>query len=323
MDVKNGKADGKGVPAEKKARKGPKVVGAIILIVVAVAGLCYGGLWLIDSIAYVGTDDAAIDGRQVKLSSKMLGRISEIKAEEGDKVKSAQVLVVLEDKDLRAQEAQAVASRNYAKENLALAKVNLDKCEEDFGRTKNLFEAEAATKESYDHAQRALETAEAQYTLAQASVETSSAQLGVIEAQLLNVRIDTPIDGTVEKISLNPGDLAQPGQTILSVNNLDSVWVTANFEETKIGRIHVGSPVRITVDAYSGRVFQGRVDMIRAGIVPSAFQIGDFTKTTQRVPVKIIFQSLPDDAALLPGMSVEVKVRTTNEIPDFARDWHF
>jgi len=173
--------------------------------------------------------------------------------------------------------------------------------------------------ENFDHAQKALDVSKAQYTLAQASVDTSAAQLGVLEAQLLNVSISTPIDGTVEKVSLNPGDLAQPGQTILSVNNLGSVWVIANFEETKIGRIRVGAPVKITVDAYGGRVFEGKVEMIRAGIVPSAFQIGEFTKTTQRVPVRISFRSLPEAAALLPGMSVEVKVRTTAALPGFAQ----
>ncbi len=313
-EAKKAPADGK-APADKKVRKGPKVLGTVILLVVAAAAVCYGAVWWAGTVSYVETDDAAIDGRQVKLSSKMLGRINEIRAEEGDKVQAGQVLAVLDDKDLRAQEAQALASLNYAKENLALAEVNLGKAEDDYGRSKELFSASAATKESFDHAQKALDVAKAQGTLAQASVETSSAQLGVIEAQLLNVRVSTPIDGTVEKVSLNPGDLAQPGQAILSVNKLDSVWIIANFEETKIGRIRAGAPVQITVDAYKGRDFRGRVDMIRAGIVPSAFQIGEFTKTTQRVPVKISFQALPEGAILLPGMSVEVKVSTGIELP--------
>ncbi|MGA2477212.1 MAG: HlyD family secretion protein [Spirochaetia bacterium] len=305
-------------PAKKKIRKGPRVVGLIILVVVVIAGACYGGLWWIDSAAYVSTDDAAIDGRQVKLSPKMLGRIGTVLVTEGEKVKAGQLVALLEDKDLRAQEAQAAASLTYAKENLALAKVTLDKSQEDFDRTNKLYAAAAATRESFEHAKSALQTAKAQYTLAEASVDTSTAQLGVIEAQVLNVKITTPIDGTVEKVTLNAGDLVQPGQTILSVNNLDAIWVIANFEETKIGRIRVGAPVKINVDAYNGRPLVGTVDMIRAGIVPSAFQIGDFTKTTQRVPVKITFSSPLDALTMLPGMSVEVKVRTPAKLPEFA-----
>ena len=292
---------GKNAPSDTKIRKSPKVLGTVVLILVAAAALIVGSVWWVNSIAFVGTDDAAIDGRQFKLSSKMLGRISEINTREGDKVESGQVLAVLDDKDLRAQETQALASLNYARENLALAKVNLDKSVEDYDRVKSLYAGSAATKEAFDHSHKALDTARAQYTLTQASVETASAQLGVIEAQLLNARVSTPIAGTVEKISLFPGDLAQPGQTILSINNLDSLWVTANLEETKIGRIQAGSPVLITVDAYGKQVFQGRVELIRAGIVPSAFQIGEFTKTTQRVPLRIAFVTRPEGVGTSAG----------------------
>jgi RND family efflux transporter MFP subunit len=314
-DGRKGRAGATGT----KSRKGPRVVGVIVLVVVALAALIFGANWWINSVAYVGTDDAAIDGRQFKLSSRMLGRIREVRAAEGGKVQSGQVLVVLDDSDLKAQEAQAQASLRYASTNLAVSKVSQDRSAEDFERTRSLFAANATTRETLDHAQKTLEAATAQYRLAQASVDTATAQLGVIETQLLNVRISTPIGGTVEKISLNPGDLVQPGQTILSINDLESVWVTANFEETKIGRIRSGAPVQITVDAYPGRVFEGTVDMIRAGIVPSAFQIGEFTKTTQRVPVRIGFGSLQGNEVFLPGMSVEVKVRTTAELPQFVQ----
>ena len=310
--------NGKGGPG-KKARKGPRIVGTVILVVVILAGVIYGAGWWIDSAAYVGTDDAAIDGRQVKLSSKMLGRIRTVTAAEGEKVRAGQVLITLDDADLRAQEGQALASLAYARSNLTVARVAMDRSAEDFERARNLFSAQATTKENLDHAQRGLEAATAQYNLAQAAVDTSTAQLGGIETQLSNVRISTPIDGTVEKITLNPGDLAQPGQAILSVNNLESVWVIANFEETKIGRIRPGAPVVVSVDAYPGRPFDGTVDMIRAGIVPSAFQIGDFTKTTQRVPVRISLHSLQEGDILLPGMSVEVKVRTAAQMPAFFR----
>lgn len=324
----NGKPGGRGTTGgpttrggagRPKIRRGPRVVGVVILVVAALVGVVYGVTWWIDTVTWVGTDDAAIDGRQAKLSSKMMGRIRAIEAAEGEKVKAGQVLVVLDDSDLRAQEAQAQASLRYARTNLDVAKVNQDRSAEDFDRIKSLFAASATTRENLDHAQKALEAASAQYSLAQASVDTATAQLGVIETQLLNVRIASPIDGTVEKISLYPGDLAQPGQAILSVNNLTSVWVTANIEETKIGRIRAGAPVKISVDAYPGRLFDGTVEMIRAGIVPAAFQIGEFTKTTQRVPVRIGFRSLQGDEVLVPGMSVVVKVRTTAELPPFVQ----
>lgn len=303
--------------AKKEIRKGPKIVGTIILIVLVIVGLCAGTVWGIDAIKYVSTDDAAIDGQQIKLSSKMLGRVSAITVIEGQHVESGDVLVTLDATDLRAQQTQAETSLAYARQNLALAKINLDKTRDDSVRTQNLFKNAAATRESYNHAKSAFDSAQAQLTLAQAQVDTSVAQLGVIKAQLLNTSLSTPISGTVDKITLVVGDVAQPGQTILSVNNLDDIWVVANLEETKIGRIQSGARVKMTVDAHGSRAFEGKVEMIRSGIVPPSFQIGEFTKTTQRIPVKIRFVNPSPGTLLLPGMSVEVKIRTTSPLPAF------
>ncbi len=309
-DDNHGAAAKEATSTKKKARKGPALIGAIILIVLIAAGLVVGTLWLIDTVTFVSTDDASIDGNHVNVSAKMLGRIHGITAVEGAKVQAGQVLVTLEDGDLRAQETQASAALNYAKQNAVLAKINLDKTQDDYQRVHYLFNTGSTTKEQYDHAGKALESANAQYTIAQAQVETANAQLGVIETQLLNTRISAPISGVVAKKFFMQGDVVQPGQTIVSVSDLDNVWVTANFEETKIGRIRVDAPVEIAVDAFRDRQFRGRVAMIGAAIVAPPFSIGEFTKTTQRVPVKIVFDAIPGSVTLLPGMSVEVKVRT-------------
>jgi len=293
---------------KKKGRRAPIVVGGLILLVLLGVGITFGTFSLIDAINYVSTDDAAINGNQVNVSAKMLGRIKSVMVEEGTKVEAGQLLVLLDDVDLRAQEAQAASSLNYARENLVLARINLDKTRDDFNRTNTLFKDGATTREQYDHAARALETANAQYSIAQAQVDTANAQLGVIEAQLLNTRITAPIAGTIAKKPLMPGELVQPGQTMFAINDLTNIWVTANFEETKIGRIRVGAPVKVTVDAYSSYPFQGRVLQISAAILPPPFSIGEFTKTTQRIPVKIQLEGHPAEMVLLPGMSVEVKI---------------
>ncbi len=304
--------------AEKKEiRKGPKIVGTVILILVSIAALCIGAWWGVNAIAFISTDDASIDGKQIKVSARILGRIKGIAVTEGQLVKEGETLVTLDATDLRAQEVQSNASLAYARQNLALVKISLDRAGEDASRIQKLFTSGATTREALDHSKNALESASAQFSLAQAQVETSVAQLGVIRAQLLNTALTAPISGTVDKITLVAGDVVQPGQAILSVNNLDSVWVNANLEETKISRIAPGASVRITIDAYPNRLFRGKVDMVRSGIVAPAFQIGEFTKTTQRIPVKIVFSDSVEGVKLLPGMSVEVKVRTTNYLPSF------
>ncbi len=292
-----------------KGRKAPVMIGAIVLGVLALAVVTVGAYLIIDAVTFVGTDDAAIDGEHVNISAKMLGRIKSLPVSEGDTVSPGQVLVLLDDADLKAQEAQAAASLEYAKQNQVLARIELTRAQDDFRRIKGLYNAGATTREQYLHASQSADTARVRLSLAQAQVDTATAQLGVIETQLLNTRITAPVSGTIAKRSFSVGDVVQPGQTIFTLNNLANIWVTANFEETKISRIKVGAPVEINVDAYSGYPFKGTVSRVGAGILPPPFSIGEFTKTTQRVPVRIEFNEIPAAKRLLPGMSVEVKVK--------------
>jgi membrane fusion protein (multidrug efflux system) len=306
--VPGAKGEGGASDAGKKARKGPVLLGILILVLIVGTGLVIGSLWLLDAINSVSTDDAAIDGDHVNVSAKMLGRIAKLLVVEGDKVDAGQVLVLLDDTDLRAQEAQATASLNSARRNVELSRINLDRAQSDADRARSLFGTGAMTKEQNDHAANALEASSAQYAIANAQVDTANAQLGVLENQILNTKITAPIPGVVAKKSMMQGDVLQPGQTIYEINDLGSLWVTANFEETKIGRIAIGAPVEITVDAIKGRTFKGKVQLIGAGILTPPFSIGDFTKTTQRVPVRIALDK--DQPGLIPGLSVEVKVKT-------------
>ena len=217
--------------------------------------------------------------------------------------------MLLDDADLRAQERQAAAQLESARKNLLMVQVAVDRANDVFARTRSLFNSGAATREKYDNDSGALESANAQYEVARAQVGSAEAALAAIETSLLNTRLVAPIPGVVARLSYHPGDVVQPGQTILAVNDLSSVWVAANFEETKIGRIAVGAPVQVTVDAYSGNGFTGTVSYIGAGINPPPFSIGEFTKVTQRIPVKIKLDAIPEGVTLIPGLSVEVKVR--------------
>jgi membrane fusion protein, multidrug efflux system len=239
----------------------------------------------------------------------MLGRIKRLAVSEQDTVAAGELLVELDETDLRAQQAQADAALNLSRKNMVLAQVNLDKVSNDLERAKIQIAADAATREQLDHAQKADDAARAQKSIAQAQVEIAVSQLAVVNAQLLNTRITAPFKGVVTKRSAMPGEVVQPGQAIFQLYDLSDIWVTANLEETKVGRIREGQPVEISVDAYPHRQLKGRVRQVAANILPPPFTIGEFTKTTQRVPVKILISQLPDSMLLLPGMSVEVKVK--------------
>ena len=269
---------------------------------------------------FVSTDDAYIDANRVAISAKILGRVDTLLTDEGDTVQEGQVVVRLDDIDLRAQEAQARSAFALAQENINLAKVNLDRAQTDFKRAATQFRQNVIPKEQYDHTESELESAKARYNIAIAQSNTARAQLGIVETQLRNTVISSPMTGVVSKRWVLPGDVVQPGQPIFSVYDLKNIWVTANLEETSLTALHENDKVAITVDAYPDQTFSGKVFQIGSNtasqfsLIPPNNASGNFTKVTQRVPIKISIEQDSSSAdprlvQLLPGMSVEVKVR--------------
>ncbi|MBV9705691.1 MAG: HlyD family secretion protein, partial [Methylobacteriaceae bacterium] len=110
------------------------------------------------------------------------------------------------------------------------------------------------------------------------------------------------------------GQYVQPGQNI-SMFVPDPLWITANFKETQITDMRPGQEVDIEVDAYPDRKLRGHIDSIQPGsgpafsILPPENATGNYVKVVQRVPVKIVFDDLPRDIVLGPGMSVVPTVR--------------
>ena len=284
-----------------------------VLFVLVCCALAFG-YWSKYLRGWVSTDDAVIESDPISISSKVPGRIIDLSCAQGDSVEPGQFLVRLDDADLRAQERQGGAALDLARQSVALAAVTVQKSQEDFERSAAQFQDAIVTREQYDHARRALDLARAQAGVSQATVVNAEAQLEVVRTQLRNMVISAPAGGVVARKWVVPGDIVQPGQPIYTVFDLTDVWIMANFEETKLSLILPGAPVEVTVDAYADRKFSGRVSLIGAAassqfsLIPPNNAAGNFTKVTQRVPVKIHL-SETRSARLLPGMSVEVKIR--------------
>jgi membrane fusion protein, multidrug efflux system len=295
-----------------------KLVVPLLIVVIAVAAATW--FYLLNKREYVTTDDAYIDGNRASISAKMLGRIDRLTVDEGDTVRQGQVLVRLDESDLRAQETQADASLMLARENITLAKVSLERARADFDRASSQFRDNVIPREQFDHAGSEMESAKARLGIAVAQARTAEAQLGIVRTQIHNASILSPLDGVVSKRWALAGDVVQPGQAILSVSDLNALWVTANLEENRLAAIRLGARVAIRMDAYPGREFAGTVIQIGSNtasqfsLIPPNNAAGNFTKITQRIPVKISIEppAAGDDLKRirpLPGMSVEVKVK--------------
>lgn len=125
--------------------------------------------------------------------------------------------------------------------------------------------------------------------------------------------IKSPIKGILSKKVSNSGEVVQPGQPIVFVNDPEDIWIEANIEETKIRKIKKGAPVIVKVDAYPGRKFNGKVTIIGSAttsqfsLIPSANPSGQFVKVTQRIPVRISVNDV--DHLLKPGMMIIVWIK--------------
>jgi membrane fusion protein (multidrug efflux system) len=295
-----------------------KLVIPLFIVIVGIAAVAY--YWYMGTREYVSTDDAYVDANRVAISPKILGRIDTLTVDEADTVWAGQVLVRLDDTDLRAQLAQARTSLTLAQENIILANVSLDRAQTDYKRAAAQIKDNVITKEQFDHAQSELEVAKAHSSIATAQANTAKAQLAVVETQLKNTAIESPMNGVVSKRWALAGDVVSPGQPIFTVYDLENIWVTANLEETSISALRSTENVEISVDAYPELKFTGRVFQIGSNtasqfsLIPPNNASGNFTKVTQRVPVKISIQQSASQGnklpvQLLPGMSVEVKVK--------------
>jgi membrane fusion protein (multidrug efflux system) len=155
----------------------------------------------------------------------------------------------------------------------------------------------------------------AQAVSAVARVQEARANLAASELNLSYTTIVAPTDGVVTKKSVEPGQIVQPGQAMMALIPLKNVWVTANFKETQLANVHAGQPAEIHVDMY-GRTIAGRVDSIAGGtgarmsLLPPENATGNFVKVVERIPVKIVFDSLPDGVILRPGMNVDATIIT-------------
>jgi len=149
---------------------------------------------------------------------------------------------------------------------------------------------------------------------AEALVEQKKAELDAAQLNLQYTLVVAPVDGVVTNRTVEAGQNVQPGQELMRIINLDDIWVTANFKETQLRKMHAGQAVTISVDT-TGKDYKGHVQSISGAsgaitsLLPPENATGNFVKVVQRIPVKITFDAgETKEHVLRPGMSVEPKV---------------
>jgi membrane fusion protein (multidrug efflux system) len=160
-----------------------------------------------------------------------------------------------------------------------------------------------------------VDVARAEVTRREAEVRQAGAALEEARLMLSYTEVTAPVAGRVTRKAAWAGDYVQIGEALLALVPVEA-WVVANFKETQLGAMRAGQGARIRIDAY-GASFDGHVDSVQAGsgvrfsLLPPENATGNYVKVVQRVPVKIVFDPLPDPGRYLlgPGMSVVARVR--------------
>lgn len=259
------------------AFSGLKIAGVLLIAALVVGGaflLWRGGVGAVPLAILKPVKGAAIDAVYAtavveprlwsKIAPLRTGRIVEVLFDEGVRIPSDAPLARMDDGDLRAQ--------------LAAAQSDIDFRRAEFERAEKLAATDATSRRKLDEARTALEQAQANGRM--------------LEEQVRQMTIFSPINGVILWRGVEPGEVKQSGQTIFWIGEPKPLRLEAEVDEQDIPRIRRGQKVLITADAFPGQVLSGEVE----SVTPK----GDPVSKSYRV-----FVSLPDETPLMIGMTVE------------------
>jgi len=325
----------------------------IIVIAVIIAGLLYtfftrdkkeGN----DFIKISGN----IETTEVDAGFKIPGRIVSRFFEEGDWVDQGKVLAKLDDEDLRNRlevaratlmSAQARLSKllagsrpeeiREAEANLNQARFDLENKETQYERMKSLFEKRVVPKETLDNAEAAFKIAKASFQKAtenyllvkegprkediddaRAQVEQARASLKLTETQLSYTTLYSPLSGVVLVKSGEIGEVVNPGTSIVTLADIENIWLKAYIPETDLSKVKWGQEVMVTTDLHPKKEYRGKISFIssQAEFTPKQIQ-------TEKERVTLVYRIKVDipnpDRELKPGMPADGKILLGSSTP--------
>jgi len=305
----------------------PKVGGFITKVLVKDNQMVHKG----DTLFLIDTQDYEVRVREAE--ANLLAAQSSFEVSKAD-VDATSANVAISDATVQSNSGSIEA-----------AEIRLDRAAADFERYNNLYQNHSITKQQYEQALAAKLEAEAQVkilknqrnasssqrnavisktnvatkqtSVAQANIAKAEAALAAAKLNLSYTAIVASVDGQVSNIRIQEGQMVNPGQSLFYIIDQAETWVVANFKETQLNKMRIGQKVEIKVDAFPDHIFEAEISSFspatgsRFSLLPPDNATGNFVKTVQRLPVKILFLATnkPEDVALLrPGMNADVDV---------------
>ncbi len=235
-----------------------------------------------------------VEGIEVNLSPKVAGQIVSICCKESDNISQDQVAFQLDSGEIRAAVDQALA-------DVRSTKVAMEEAQREMGRSDALYADNYISKEARDQAETAYQVSAANYRAAIARLDSARATLAY-------TIVKSPISGTVVYKELEQGEIVSPGMTVMTVVDLNNLYVRADIDESRISSVVLYSPAVITSEDTPPKVFKGTVTEIgRYAEFATLRDVGRGRQDIKTFRVKISVEN--PEKILKPGMTVEVKIQ--------------
>jgi len=322
-------------PLPSKKIKKRKTILSTLLGVVLLSGAGFG----INEVSYydkhVDTDDAHIDAEISPVIARIGGYVDSVRFVDNQRVTKGDTLVILDGRDFRVKLEQAEAgfassgsSAKVNEANIMSAEASVSAALADVEAAKSLMNIasnRAEREEARTHlnamnarlkaSQKQADALRIQLKTTFSAIDMRKADIDYARLQLSYTVITAPVSGIISKRVIQPGQYVQAGQSLFSIVNDTSIYVTANFKETQIQKMRQGQRVNLKVDAYPDIEYEGEVGSFSPAtgstwsLLPADNATGNFVKVVQRVPVKIAINgSSAEKRMLKPGMNVKAIV---------------
>ncbi|MCZ2175485.1 MAG: efflux RND transporter periplasmic adaptor subunit, partial [Burkholderiales bacterium] len=245
--------------------------------------------------------------RRAKLAPPMGGRIDKLLVREGDRVKAGQVLVELWNDDLAARERISLEQRATAQAHVREACLVADNARRNAERTRALRAKGFVSEERVDQAESEAKARQAGCDSARAQVQEAQARIGASRADTARTVVKAPFDGIVAEVNGEVGEYLTPSPpgipTLPAIDLIDDacLYVTAPIDEVDAAQLRVGMAGRISLDAYRGKHFTGKVRRIAPYVLA-------LEKQARTVEVEVDFESPAEIRHLLVGYSADIEV---------------
>jgi HlyD family secretion protein len=260
--------------------------------------------------------------RRARISPQIGGQIEFIGPRDGAVVKAGDVLLRINDRDLRANLALARAEVLTAEASAREACFTADQAGRNLKRSENLREQNIVSDEILEQLRSVRDAAAARCEAAKASVEQGRSAIGVAQANLDKTVLRAPFDGIVADLKAEVGEWASPSPAAMMIPPIydiidpTSIYVKAPLDEVDAGKVVTGLPTRLTLDPFPGKSFSGHV----AKVAP---YVQDAEQQNRTLEIEAEFDDAAFSRTLLPGTSADVEIILRKKdnvlrIPSFA-----